>query len=323
MDSQHVMNRLKETLTGLLSVIPPQSEIIYADYPLYGNVGDLFIMKGTEAFFKAHGIRVKKRWNPDNFPFGRRVGRNAVIVCQGGGNFGDLYPYYQAFREKIVKAFPENRIVILPQSIYFQDEKKLRRTAELFSGHRDMHLFTRDNVSYETAKRYFSANHIGLLPDMAHQLFPMIPKAAPSCGKLHFIRTDGEAHPDLQEDDPVQSYDWKHVLSSADRRGIALLQTMNVLNKKAGNPLPIAMIWENYSDYLVKKAVRFFSRYEIVETSRLHGHILSSLLGKKNTVIDNSYGKNANYYHTWMKEAPNTRLIRETPETKENLPALT
>ncbi|MBY8911452.1 polysaccharide pyruvyl transferase family protein [Bacillus sp. YC2] len=323
MDSQHVMNRLKETLTGLLSVIPPQSEIIYADYPLYGNVGDLFIMKGTEAFFKAHGIRAKKRWNPDNFPFGRRVGRNAVIVCQGGGNFGDLYPYYQAFREKIVKAFPENRIVILPQSIYFRDEKKLRRTAELFSGHRDLHLFTRDNVSYETAKRYFSANHIGLLPDMAHQLFPMIPKAAPSCGKLHFIRTDGEAHPDLQKEDPVQSYDWKHVLSSADRRGIALLQTMNVLNKKAGNPLPIAMIWEKYSDYLVKKAVRFFSRYEFVETSRLHGHILSSLLGKKNTVIDNSYGKNANYYHTWMKEAPNTRLIRETPETKENLPALT
>ncbi len=68
MDSRHVMSRLKETLTGLLSVIPPQSDIIYADYPLYGNVGDLLIMKGTEAFFKAHGIRVKQRWNPDNFP---------------------------------------------------------------------------------------------------------------------------------------------------------------------------------------------------------------------------------------------------------------
>lgn len=52
MDSRHVMSRLKETLTGLLSVIPPQSDIIYADYPLYGNVGDLLIMKGTEAFLK-------------------------------------------------------------------------------------------------------------------------------------------------------------------------------------------------------------------------------------------------------------------------------
>lgn len=155
MDSRHVMSRLKETLTGLLSVIPPQSDIIYADYPLYGNVGDLLIMKGTEAFFKAHGIRVKQRWNPDNFPFGRRADKKTIIVCQGGGNFGDLYPYYQTFREKIVKSFPENRIVILPQSIYYQDETRLGKTAALFAGHKDLHLFTRDRVSYETAKRFF------------------------------------------------------------------------------------------------------------------------------------------------------------------------
>ena len=72
--------------------------------------------------------------------------------------------------------------------------------------------------------------------------------------------------------------------------------------------------------FLDEKAVLFFSRYESVETSRLHGHILSSLLGKPNTVIDNSYGKNANYYYTWMHEAPDVRLIGETAGTKENLP---
>lgn len=73
MDSKHSMISLKQKLSGLLDVIPKQSEIIYADYPLYGNVGDLFIMKGTEAFFKEHGIRVRKRWNPDNFPIGRKL----------------------------------------------------------------------------------------------------------------------------------------------------------------------------------------------------------------------------------------------------------
>ncbi|MEJ3734258.1 pyruvyl transferase [Bacillus amyloliquefaciens] len=320
MDSRHVMSRLKETLTGLLSVIPPQSDIIYADYPLYGNVGDLLIMKGTEAFFKAHGIRVRQRWNPDNFPFGRRADKKTIIVCQGGGNFGDLYPYYQTFREKIVKSFPENRIVILPQSIYYQDETRLEKTSALFAEHKDLHLFTRDHVSYETAKHFFSANHIGLMPDMAHQLYPMAASAAPSRGRLHFIRTDGEINPKLQNNSSVKSCDWQDVLSASDRRGIAFFQTLNVLNKKAGNPLPIARFWKRYSDFLTKKSVLFFSRYESVETSRLHGHILSSLLGKPNTVIDNSYGKNANYYHTWMHEAPDVRLIGETAGTKENLP---
>lgn len=116
-----------------------------------------------------------------------------------------------------------------------------------------------------------------------------------------------------------ESYDWRTVLSASDRRTIAFLQTLNVLNKKAGNPLPIAFIWRKYSDYIVTKAIRFFSRYKSVETSRLHGHILSSS-AKENTVIDNSYGKNANYYHTWMEGVPNTQIIRDASK-KENLPA--
>ncbi|MCY9444125.1 pyruvyl transferase, partial [Bacillus spizizenii] len=47
--------------------------------------------------------------------------------------------------------------------------------------------------------------------------------------------------------------------------------------------------------------------------------ILSSLLQKENTVIDNSYGKNANYYHTWMEGVPSTRI--QNASKKENLPA--
>ena len=35
------------------------------------------------------------------------------------------------------------------------------------------------------------------------------------------------------------TYDWNVILSEGDKRGIKRLQTINVLNKKAGNPLPI------------------------------------------------------------------------------------
>ncbi|MCY9421777.1 pyruvyl transferase, partial [Bacillus paralicheniformis] len=52
----------------------------------------------------------------------------------------------------------------------------------------------------------------------------------------------------------------------------------------------------------------------------LHGHILSCLLGKENVVIDNSYGKNANYYNTWMKDIPSTKLIQNNPEEAEKPP---
>ncbi|MNP69123.1 putative pyruvyl transferase EpsO [compost metagenome] len=58
-------------------------------------------------------------------------------------------------------------------------------------------------------------------------------------------------------------------------------------------------IWAKYTDYLVNKAVKRFGSYRSVQTSRLHGHILSCLMDKPNTLLDNSYGKNSSYYQTW------------------------
>ena len=37
-------------------------------------------------------------------------------------------------------------------------------------------------------------------------------------------------------------------------------------------------------------------------TSRLHGHILASLLGVSNTLLDNSYEKNSAYFDCWHRE---------------------
>ncbi|MCI4140235.1 pyruvyl transferase, partial [Bacillus vallismortis] len=75
-------------------------------------------------------------------------------------------------------------------------------------------------------------------------------------------------------------------------------------------PPPIASLWAKHSHSIANKAIRIYSRSEPVETSRLHGHILTSLLQKENTVIDNNYGKNASYYHTWREDEPNTRHIQ-------------
>ena len=59
---------------------------------------------------------------------------------------------------------------------------------------------------------------------------------------------------------------------------------------------------------MFKEGVRFISPYREVETTRLHGCILSILLGKKITLIDNSYGKNGNFYNTWLSDLDNVTL---------------
>jgi pyruvyl transferase EpsO len=50
------------------------------------------------------------------------------IILQGGGNLGDIWHHHQRFKESIIKGYPNQPIIILPQTIYFRDAKKLDRS---------------------------------------------------------------------------------------------------------------------------------------------------------------------------------------------------
>ena len=81
----HPMERLKERLSLITASIPKGSEVIYIDYPVHSNGGDILIMKGTEEFFKAHGIRVKARYSVLDFPDDLRIPRAAFSFCTEEG----------------------------------------------------------------------------------------------------------------------------------------------------------------------------------------------------------------------------------------------
>ena len=51
----------------------------------------------------------------------------------------------------------------------------------------------------------------------------------------------------------------------------------------------------------IRIGVEFISQYNKIVSNRLHGAILSILLGKDVVIVDNSYGKNSQYYNTWLK----------------------
>ncbi len=69
--------------------IPEQSKIVYFDYPVYSNIGDLLIWKGTEKWIETNQHSVLHRLTRMDgiFP---HLKPEVIIICQGGGNFGDL-----------------------------------------------------------------------------------------------------------------------------------------------------------------------------------------------------------------------------------------
>lgn len=308
----HPMDEIKNQLSKIMNVIPPGSNVYYIDYPIYNNGGDLLIMKGTEAFFREHQIHVRARYSVFDFPDGLIIPKDHIIVLQGGGNFGDLYPIHQKLREKIVIDYPFHRIVILPQTIFYEDEAEYDRTAELFNRHKDVHLYVRDTLTYQVAIEKFHSCCVYLAPDMAHQLWPIRTRSNPGKELLCFYRTDIERLADqeqLESQSGGDQLDWATLYNRAEKKSISLMVRMI---KNGNGALPIQSIWSKYSDYLVDKAIKRFSGYRAVETSRLHGHILSCLLDKPNTLLDNAYGKNSNYYYTWTSCIGNVRLHANT-----------
>ena len=54
----------------------------------------------------------------------------------------------------------------------------------------------------------------------------------------------------------------------------------------------------------VRHGMRMLSRGRVVVSDRLHGHVLSLLLGIPNMVLDNRYGKVRGMFNAWTHASP-------------------
>ena len=276
----------------------------YIDYPVHGNIGDLLIMHGTLAFFERYHL--KPRISAPAFSYNPGwIEKGDVILFHGGGNFGDLYSEFgmQALREMVVSTRTDNRIVVLPQTIHFASMEARRRSARLFRQHPDVHLCVRDYASYEIAQEF--TNHVHLLPDMAHQLYPIVPKHTATTGALLISRMDDEKRESSSSGDDIEyaaMTDWPVVVGERERNIDFFRRAMRITYRLGigwNSNKFLSRRWAKYSGRLIDDAVKLFSLHNHIATDRLHGHILACLMNKSSTVLDNSYGKNSSYVSAW------------------------
>ncbi|QIG49738.1 hypothetical protein G5V57_19655 [Nordella sp. HKS 07] len=326
-----VMDELKHKLDLIRDVIPLSRPVVFLDYPMHGNVGDLLIHAGTDRFFAVNGYEVIGRFSIHEFCLTHRpdrpiayfkesvrrldalVRRGVTIVFQGGGNLGDLYRDHQMFRELVIARYPETPIVILPQSIHFQAPESRAATARIFAAHRQLYVFARDRESLGYLREE-CGNPASLMPDMAHALWGSLPRQDGSkTGTLHFRRRDKEAK--LNAEEPVESFDWDDVTSAVDRGMIRLLRKMQSLDLPTRHVVANHVLWNSYRDRLLRRSVARVGQYCRLVTDRLHGMILGALLDMPVICEDNSYGKLGRYYSEWFKASDRIehREQRKTP----------
>jgi pyruvyl transferase EpsO len=309
---------IDETLTPLLG---EQKSWVLLDFPDYPNVGDSAIWLGEINFLQAKGLRVTFACAFDSFSpslLASWVGKSPILL-HGGGNLGDLYPHVQRFRERIVALFPDNKIVQLPQSIYFADPSQLERARRVFNNHRNFTLLVREQRSLERAQSAFDVPVL-LCPDMAFALGPLRRAPVDPADIIWLARTDAEAletHRGFSHDGG--SIDWLNENPPPLSPLKMFLVRQMTLHPKRLRPLSTCLlgIYARIARRRLLRGCHMLSRGRVVITDRLHGHILSLLLGIPHVVLDNSHGKLSSFWETWSHESALGRWANSVEEAFE------
>lgn len=299
----NLMKGLQEKHEVLKKLIGDKN-VVYLDIPIHRNIGDLLIMQGTYEFLKKNNIKVEASFTAYNIDY-KSINLDTVIIMHGGGNFGDLYELHQNLREKIINNFPHNKIIVMPQTIWYESEKELSKTIKLYQNHKDVHLCVRDQNSLDIGSKI--SKNIYLLPDMAHQLYSL------KCNNnfepnstLYLKRTDIEANNLNLDIKSETNTDWKNLVKGY-MKPIQLIRQLQSLTNKNGlrwvNNKVLIPLWLLLARRMTNKAINLFCNHKNIVTDRLHGHILSCLLNKPHDLLDNSYGKNSTYYKLWTQES--------------------
>jgi pyruvyl transferase EpsO len=297
------------------------------DYPGYANVGDSAIWLGERACLDRLGIVVTYTCDASTYSEERlrsQVGAGPILLT-GGGNLGDLWPRHQELREAVIRAFPRNKIIQLPQTLWFEKQVSLARARTAFNSHSDLTILVRDQRSRELAQSEFRATAL-LCPDMAFALGPLPRSGDPDQDILCLLRQDIESigATSRAEELRSESVDWL-----TDQPSVRLRLNRFLVEQQHRHPrfynwaapalaAPRARLWQGLALERVQRGCALLSRGEVVITDRLHGHILSLLLGIPHVVLDNSYGKISSFYETWTR----TSELAHWAETRAEAAAL-
>lgn len=285
------------------------------DVPFYKNIGDVLIWQGELSFLEDNGIQIVDYADYHTY-VNKNLPEDVTILFQGGGNTGDLYHEHTELLLKLIKNYPKNRIVVFSQTVYYKNKELLKHDFDLMANHGNLYFCARDKNSYNTIVP-FLGEHALVLPDMAFCInLNFLRQWQKPCtlNTLYIKRNDIEAKSSELEGNFDVVTDWP-----CFEKKIMMSNLGNTVYDRVFRYVPILRkaILESWKEYaysrfrplMIKDGVEFISPYQCVVSERLHGCILSILLGKNVTVVNNSYGKNISFYEAWLKEFDNVKLL--------------
>lgn len=287
-------------------------KIIVMGIPHHGNLGDNAIAVAEEEILKKYfsdyptyfmqedhldvcAERVKKYINNED-----------IILLHGGGNIGDTYERPEKGRRKVIELYPNNKIIVFPQTAYFSDSEKGKEELEIskriYNGHKHLVLLAREKKSYFFMKEHFDKAKVYLTPDIVMTLERKTNK--PRKGALLLFRGDREKTLDNKIIEEIKSM-------VNERYGSYILSDMSV--KTQGHNVSGA-----YRDRLLKEKWNEFQTAKIAITDRLHGMIFAAITETPCIAFGNFNYKIIESYE-WLKDLDYIQFCNNIEELEEKI----
>lgn len=278
--------------------------------PHHSNLGD-------HAIAIAEKIIIKEKYSECNYQevaeenickcidkIGKYIDEEDILFLHGGGNIGNKYIFSENTRRKVINRFPENKIIVFPQTMYFdkneEGEKQLEISKKIYCSHNRLFLMAREEVSYKNMKREFPNNHIFLTPDIVTILKEDYSNMERK-GALFVIRNDEESRKDKAF--------LKKIENICTGKGLMLQYTDTA---SQGN------IYQNEREQQIEKIISKYKSAKLIVTDRLHGMIFAAITATPCIAIDN-YNHKIMTSAKWFSQMPYIKYFsgKETDEQIE------
>jgi len=211
-----------------------------------------------------------------------------ILTITGGGYLGSLWMDCGENNVRaILNNFPNNKIIIMPQTMFFEnnedENKQMTSTKQIYGMHSNLSICMRDKASYSLAKKILPQTvSIFLIPDMV-ALLNRSYEIYPRRGCIFCFREDKECVVLEEEKNRIKDYIEESelqitFLSMHTKEWVDKRQRMDAVNEK----------------------IRALQRSRLVITDRLHCMLLCAISGTPCIAFDNLSKKISGTYE-WIK----------------------
>lgn len=285
----------------------------YKDHPYilldevsHGNLGDQAIAYAEHQF-------VKKYSGVDMFSFldfesigklrSLKTGidnKNSILFFHGGGNFGTLYPSAESLRRTVINKFPDTKIIMFPQSIFFSNDVKgkyeLKISSKIYSNKQNFIIFSREPKSYEIIKNNFN-NDTFLVPDIVFSLdiYDDLNISSRN-GVITLFRNDQEKIISDKNSIEINNYlenNYKRITKSDTHIGPKFDNKIDSSNREH-------FLFEKWNE---------IASHDLAVTDRLHGMIFSYITKTPCIVFENNNHKIRETYDFWLSDCNYIEMV--------------